>query len=68
MSTTRLERLTNLLSKGLKSLAEQHPDLDPYPGRFDLIGVKSFLGAVAKQPTPHQAAERAHAYHGDPTR
>jgi hypothetical protein len=68
MSTARLERLTNLLSKGLKTLAEQHPDLDPYPGRFDLVEAKAFLKAVAKQPTAQEATERAHAYHGDPTR
>jgi hypothetical protein len=65
MSTTRLERLANLLSRQLTTLAEQHPDLNPYPARFDLIDAKAFLKAVAKQPTPTQATERAHAYHGD---
>jgi hypothetical protein len=65
MSTTCLERLANLLSRQLTTLAEQHPDLNPYPARFDLIDAKAFLKAVAKQPTPTQATERAHAYHGD---
>lgn len=68
MSTDQLERLANLLTKGLKSLAEQHPHLDPYPGRIELIDVKAFLRAAQKQPTPAEATERAHAYHGDPTR
>jgi hypothetical protein len=66
MSTTRLERLADLLSRQLTTLAEQHPHLDPYPARFDLIDAKAFLRAVARQPTPTQATERAHAYHGDP--
>ena len=66
MSTARLERLANLLSRGLQTLADQHPDLNPYPGRFDLVDAKAFLKAVSKQPTPTEATERAHAYHGDP--
>jgi hypothetical protein len=65
MSTTRLERLADLLSRQLTTLAQQHPDLNPYPARFDLIDAKAFLRAVARQPTPTQATERAHAYHGD---
>jgi hypothetical protein len=43
MSATRLERLANLLSRQLTTLAEQHPDLNPYPARFDLIDAKAFL-------------------------
>jgi len=65
MSTTRLERLADLLSRQLTTLAQQHPDLNPYPARFDLIDAKAFLKAVAKQPTPTEATERAHAFHGD---
>lgn len=68
MSTARLERLANLLAKGLQTLAEQHPDLNPYPARFDLVDTKAFLKAVQKQPTQNEATERAHAFTGDPTR
>ena len=68
MSTQRLERLANLLAKGLQTLAEQHPHLDSYPARFDLLDTKAFLKAVQKQPTPNEATERAHAFTGDPTR
>ena len=66
MSTPELEKLADLLSRGLQTLADQHPDLNPYPGRFELIDTKAFLRAVSKQPTPAEATERAHAYHGDP--
>ena len=67
MSAPELEKLADLLARGLKSLAQQHPDLNPYPGRFDLVDAKAFLRAVQKQPTPEQATERAHALTGDPT-
>ena len=59
------ELTTVMLSNHIKYLAEKHPDLDPYPGRFELIDIKAFLRAIAKQPTPQEATERAHAYHGD---
>ena len=66
MTPPDLEKLANLLAKGLTDLAEQHPDLNPYPARFDLVDAKAFLRAVAKQPTPQEASARAHAYTGDP--
>ena len=65
MSLTEIERITNLLSRQLNALAEQHPDLNPYPARWDLVDAKAFLKAVSKQPTPTEATERAHAFHGD---
>lgn len=68
MSAPELEKLADMLSRGLQGLAQDHPDLDPYPGRFELVDTKAFLRAVQKQPTQTEATERAHAFTGDPTR
>jgi hypothetical protein len=59
------ELMTNALSAFMMQKAEQHPDLNPYPARFEFTDAKALLRAFAKQPTPTQATERAHAYHGD---
>lgn len=62
------ELMTAMLSKHITRQAERHPDLNPYPGRFEFTDAQAFLHAVKKQPTPNEATERAHAFTGDPTR
>lgn len=60
------QSITAILSKGIKPLADEHPDLNPYPGKIELLETHAFLGAVKKQPTQQEATARAHAFHGDP--